>query len=113
MNAWVGFSFDDCYSQIQFVRLQEPFQFPLVTFAKGNSQIRKIRAQLPKEVRHVIAEYNGGGANPDVAGSAALQFTSHLVELREERLDELEQPCSLGGKRKRPPVKKHYAKRFL
>ena len=61
----------------------------------------------------MFAQHNRRGADADVPGLSALQFTRNFFKVRKKRPDEFKKFFTRRRQRKRPPVKQGYAEKFF
>src|SRR6266571_7956973 len=113
MDAGRGFLLDQCDGQIQFILFQKTLQFRMVSLAQGDFEGRILLANILKQLRQMIAQHDGRGADADLPGLPSLQLCRHGVQVGKERLDEPEQFFPLGCESKWPALKQRDTKKLF
>jgi hypothetical protein len=82
VNSRRRFLFNQRDGQINFILAEPFFELRRVTFAQRQFQSRKFFAHVPEQLREMLAQHNRRGADADVPGLSALQFTRNFFKVR-------------------------------
>ena len=113
MDPGGGLFLDNGEYKIHFVLFEQLLKLQGIAFAQRQFQARKHFSDSVKNFGQMIAQDDGGSADANVPGLAALEIGGDFVEVCKEGLDELKELFTFGREREGPAVEEGGAEIFL